>query len=665
MINSDPNHQHTYNEQGEMTCCSLEEKVNLEADERLKKKRLSTKTTLADLKEYLPAISSFILLLSAIILEHIVVPQWFNGYTRIVWYAVAYLPVGLPVVIDALKAILRKDVFSEFFLMSIATIGAFAIGEYPEGVAVMLFYAVGELFQSAAVKRAKGNIKALLDVRPDSATVLRNGSLSNVKPESVVIGETIQVKVGEKVPLDGVLITSHSSFNTAALTGESKPTTIQKGEMVLAGMINVGGVIDIEVTKLFSESSIARILDLVQNATARKAQTELFIRKFARIYTPIVVLLALLLTFSPYFFVNDYVFSDWLYRALIFLVISCPCALVISIPLGYFGGIGAASHNGILFKGSNFLDLMTKVNTVVVDKTGTLTKGVFKVQKVFSPMLSEEDFIALLASLESKSNHPIAKAIVEFGGENRHKISLTEIVEIPGHGLKANFSGQTVLAGNIKLLKKFNISYPEEINTIVDSIVLVAMNDVFIGYITVSDEVKEDARLAVDSLKSLNIELIMLSGDKQAVVNDVANKLGIKEAFGDLLPEGKVTKVEVLKQDKTRTLAFVGDGINDAPVLALSDVGIAMGGLGSDAAIETADVIIQTDHPSKISSAIQIGVATKRIVWQNIILAFSVKAIVLGLGAFGLATMWEAVFADVGVALLAILNAIRIQKIKF
>lgn len=665
MINTDPNHQHTYDEHGEMTCCSLEEKVNLEADERLKEKGLSTKTTLADLKEYVPAISSFILLLSAIILEHIVVPQWFNGYTRIVWYAVAYLPVGLPVVIDALKAILRKDVFSEFFLMSIATIGAFAIGEYPEGVAVMLFYAVGELFQSAAVKRAKGNIKALLDVRPDSATVLRNGSLSNVKPESVVIGETIQVKVGEKVPLDGVLITSHSSFNTAALTGESKPTTIQKGEMVLAGMINVGGVIDIEVTKLFSESSIARILDLVQNATARKAQTELFIRKFARIYTPIVVLLALLLTFSPYFFVNDYVFSDWLYRALIFLVISCPCALVISIPLGYFGGIGAASHNGILFKGSNFLDLMTKVNTVVVDKTGTLTKGVFKVQKVFSPMLSEEDFIALLASLESKSNHPIAKAIVEFGGENRHKISLTEIVEIPGHGLKANFSGQTVLAGNSKLLKKFNISYPEEINTIVDSIVLVAMNDVFIGYITVSDEVKEDARLAVDSLKSLNIELIMLSGDKQAVVNDVANKLGIKEAFGDLLPEGKVTKVEVLKQDKTRTLAFVGDGINDAPVLALSDVGIAMGGLGSDAAIETADVIIQTDHPSKISSAIQIGVATKRIVWQNIILAFSVKAIVLGLGAFGLATMWEAVFADVGVALLAILNAIRIQKIKF
>ena len=665
MINSDPNHQHTYNEHGEMTCCSLEEKVNLEADERLKKKRLSTKTTLADLKEYLPAISSFILLLSAIILEQIVVPSWFNGYTRIVWYAVAYLPVGLPVVIDALKAILRKDVFSEFFLMSIATLGAFAIGEYPEGVAVMLFYAVGELFQSAAVKRAKGNIKALLDVRPDSATVIRNGSLSNVKPETVVIGETIQVKVGEKVPLDGVLISSHSSFNTAALTGESKPSTIQKGEMVLAGMINVGGVIDIEVTKLFSESSIARILDLVQNATARKAQTELFIRKFARIYTPIVVLLALLLTFLPYFFVNDYVFSDWLYRALIFLVISCPCALVISIPLGYFGGIGAASHNGILFKGSNFLDLMTKVNTVVVDKTGTLTKGVFKVQKVYSPTLSEEDFIALVASLESKSNHPIAKAIVEFGGENRQKISLTEIEEIPGHGLKANFSGQTVLAGNSKLLKKFNISYPEEINTIVDSIVLVAMNEVFIGYITVSDEVKEDARLAVDSLKSLNIELIMLSGDKQAVVNDVANKLGITEAFGDLLPEGKVTKVEVLKQDKTRTLAFVGDGINDAPVLALSDVGIAMGGLGSDAAIETADVVIQTDHPSKISTAIKIGKATKKIVWQNIILALSVKAIVLALGAGGIATMWEAVFADVGVALLAILNAIRIQRINF
>lgn len=665
MINTDPNHQHTYDEHGEMTCCSLEEKVNLEADEHLKAKGLSSKTTLADLKEYVPAMTSFFLLLSALLLDHIVVPTWFNGYTRIVWYAVAYFPVGLPVVIDALKAILRKDVFSEFFLMSIATIGAFAIGEYPEGVAVMLFYAVGELFQSAAVKRAKGNIKALLDVRPDSATVLRNGSLSNVKPESVVIGETIQVKAGEKVPLDGILITSHSSFNTAALTGESKPNTIQKGEMVLAGMINVGGVVDIKVTKLFSESSIARILDLVQNATARKAQTELFIRKFARIYTPIVVLLALLLTFSPYFFVNDYVFSVWLYRALIFLVISCPCALVISIPLGYFGGIGAASHNGILFKGSNFLDLMTKVNTVVVDKTGTLTKGVFKVQKVYSPILSEEDFIDLVTSLESKSNHPIAKAIVEFGGENREKINLTEIVEIPGHGLKAIFSGQIVLAGNSKLLKKFNISYPEEINTIVDSIVLVAMNDDFMGYITVSDEVKEDARLAVDSLKSLNIELIMLSGDKQAVVNDVATKLGITEAFGDLLPEGKVNKVEFLKQDKTRTLAFVGDGINDAPVLALSDVGIAMGGLGSDAAIETADVVIQTDHPSKISTAIKIGKATKKIVWQNIILAFSVKAIVLALGAGGIATMWEAVFADVGVALLAILNSIRIQRMNF
>lgn len=665
MINTDPKHQHTYNEQGEMTCCSLEEKVNLEADEHLKEKGLSSKITLVDLKEYVPAMTSFILLLSALLLEHIVVPTWFNGYTRIVWYAVAYLPVGLPVVIDALKAILRKDVFSEFFLMSIATIGAFAIGEYPEGVAVMLFYAVGELFQSAAVKRAKGNIKALLDVRPDSATVLRNGSLSNVKPESVVIGETIQVKAGEKVPLDGILITSHSSFNTAALTGESKPNTIQKGEMVLAGMINVGGVVDIKVTKLFSESSIARILDLVQNANARKAQTELFIRKFARIYTPIVVLLALLLTFSPYFFVNDYVFSVWLYRALIFLVISCPCALVISIPLGYFGGIGAASHNGILFKGSNFLDLMTKVNTVVVDKTGTLTKGVFKVQKVYSPILSEEDFIDLVTSLESKSNHPIAKAIVEFGGENREKINLTEIVEIPGHGLKAIFSGQIVLAGNSKLFKKFNISYPEEINTIVDSIVLVAMNDDFMGYITVSDELKEDARSAVESLKSLNIEMIILSGDKQAVVDDVANKLGIKEAFGDLLPEGKVNKVEVLKQYRTRILAFVGDGINDAPVIALSDVGIAMGGLGSDAAIETADVVIQTDHPSKISTAIKIGKATKKIVWQNIILALSVKAIVLALGAGGIATMWEAVFADVGVALLAILNSIRIQRMNF
>jgi len=665
MINTDPNHQHTYDDQGNITCCSLEEKVNLEAEEKLKAKGLSSKMTMDDFKEYLPSIVSFILLMIALALDHLIEQSWFNHYVRLVWYGVAYLPVGIPVLIDAGKAILRKDVFSEFFLMGIATIGAFAIGEYPEGVAVMLFYTIGELFQSAAVKRAKGNIKALLDIRPESATVIRNNQTEIVHPETVQIGETIQVRSGEKIPLDGVLLNEKGSFNTSALTGESVPDTIYKDHNVLAGMINIGQVIEIKVSKKFSDSSISRILEMVQNATARKAQTELFIRKFARIYTPIVVLLATLLTVLPYFFVDSYVFSDWLYRALIFLVISCPCALVISIPLGYFGGIGAASRNGILFKGSNYLDLLTKVNTVVMDKTGTLTKGVFKVQKVQSEKYEEEEFLSMVAAIEKNSTHPIAKAIVAESMDQGERFSISSVEEISGHGLKGTLNSETILAGNSKLLKKFNVIYPESIDEIVDSIVLVALNNKFVGFITVSDEIKEDAGKAIQDLKSMSIETIMLSGDKQAVVSDVATKLGIEKAFGNLLPENKVEKVEELKKDTSKVIAFVGDGINDAPVLALSDVGIAMGGLGSDAAIETADVIIQTDHPSKIATAISIGKATKQIVWQNIILAFSVKAIVLALGAGGLATMWEAVFADVGVALLAILNSVRIQKMKF
>jgi Cd2+/Zn2+-exporting ATPase len=665
MINTDPNHQHTYDDQGNITCCSLEEKVNLEAEEKLKAKGLSSKMTMDDFKEYLPSIVSFILLMIALAFDHLIEQSWFNHYVRLVWYGVAYLPVGIPVLIDAGKAILRKDVFSEFFLMGIATIGAFAIGEYPEGVAVMLFYTIGELFQSAAVKRAKGNIKALLDIRPESATVIRNNQTEIVHPETVQIGETIQVRSGEKIPLDGVLLNEKGSFNTSALTGESVPDTIYKDHNVLAGMINIGQVIEIKVSKKFSDSSISRILEMVQNATARKAQTELFIRKFARIYTPIVVLLATLLTVLPYFFVDSYVFSDWLYRALIFLVISCPCALVISIPLGYFGGIGAASRNGILFKGSNYLDLLTKVNTVVMDKTGTLTKGVFKVQKVQSEKYEEEEFLSMVAAIEKNSTHPIAKAIVAESMNQGERFSISSVEEISGHGLKGTLNSETILAGNSKLLKKFNVIYPESIDEIVDSIVLVALNNKFVGFITVSDEIKEDAGKAIQDLKSMSIETIMLSGDKQAVVSDVATKLGIEKAFGNLLPENKVEKVEELKKDTSKVIAFVGDGINDAPVLALSDVGIAMGGLGSDAAIETADVIIQTDHPSKIATAISIGKATKQIVWQNIILAFSVKAIVLALGAGGLATMWEAVFADVGVALLAILNSVRIQKMKF
>lgn len=544
--------------------------------------------------------------------------------------------------------------------------GAFAIGQYPEGVAVMLFYAVGELFQKAAVNKAKNNIKALLDVRPSSASVLRNNKYEEIKPEEVEIGETIQIKAGEKIPLDGEMLSEGSSFNTAALTGESKPKSIYKGAQVLAGMLNLDKVIELKVTKKFADSSLARILEMVQNATARKAKTELLIRKFAKIYTPIVFFLAVALVVVPYFVLSNYVFNDWLYRALIFLVISCPCALVISIPLGYFGGIGAASRNGILFKGSNYLELMTKINTVVMDKTGTLTAGVFKVQAIVTNGMDKTDFIKTLAALESKSTHPIAKAIAEYEKNETQTYQATEIEEISGHGLKGNVNGKEVLAGNTKLLKKYNITYDAAIDEIIESIVVVAIGNQYTGYVLIADEVKEDAQEAIRQMHLNGIkQTIMLSGDKNSITQKVAKQIGIDTAFGDLLPENKVQKVEELKQDKTKIIAFVGDGINDAPVLALSDVGIAMGAMGSDAAIETANVVIQTDQPLKIVTAIKIGKATRSIVIQNIILAFAVKAIVLVLGAGGLATMWEAVFADVGVALLAILNAVRIQRMKF
>ena len=614
--------------------------------------------------EWLMAIISFVLLATGLVLDFFVKPGWFSNTIRLIWYVVAYIPVGLPVVIKGIRLAFRGEVFTEFFLMGIATIGAFYIGEYPEGVAVMLFYAVGELFQGAAVNRAKRSIKALLDVRPDTASVLRNGKYATVDPTEVRVDETIQIKAGERVPLDGEMLSEGSSFNTAALTGESKPSTIDKGETVLAGMINENKVVELKVTKLFNDSSLARILTLVQNAQGRKAKTELFIRRFAKVYTPIVVFLAIGLTLLPYFFVENYVFNEWLYRALIFLVISCPCALVVAIPLGYFGGIGAGSRNGILFKGSSYLDRMTRVDTVVMDKTGTLTKGVFRVQKVISTGLDEEVWIPLVAAVESQSTHPIAKAVVEYAKSNQ-KLTVQNLEEIKGYGLKGVADGKEVLAGNAKLMRKFNIALPDDLERIVETIVLVAVDGKLAGYVTISDEIKEDAKSAIQQMHSLNIKTVMLSGDKQAVVDNVAKSLNIDQAFGDLLPEDKVEKVEEIKRGKKEALAFVGDGINDAPVLAISDVGIAMGGLGSDAAIETADVVIQTDQPSKIVTAINIGKATNAIVWQNIGLAFGVKIIVLALGAWGVASMWEAVFADVGVALLAILNAVRIQRMAF
>lgn len=619
-----------------------------------------------NIKIYLPAIISFSMLVIGMVIDHVNATPLFKGYVRLAWYIIAYIPVGLPVLKEGWESIKKGNFFTEFFLMGVATIGAFGIGEYPEGVAVMVFYAVGELFQSAAVQRAKGSIKALLDLRPDQAMVFRDHNVVPVSPEEVKIGEIIQVRVGEKVPLDGILHSNKGSFNTAALTGESKPDTLKKGDAVYAGSINLDGVIEIKTTKVFKDSSIARILDMVQNATARKSKTELFIRKFAKVYTPIVTYLAIAMTFLPYFFVENYIFQDWLYRALIFLVISCPCALVISIPLGYFGGLGAASRNGILFKGASFLDTITKVNTAVMDKTGTLTKGVFKINNLVKDQhFTEEEFMKNLIAIETQSTHPIAKAILEY------KIEYTpykakNVSEIAGKGIKGTVNGKLVLVGNKALMIANKIEVPTETEAIVASIVMMAIDGKFAGYVTISDELKDDALTAIANMRKAGIEnIIMLSGDKDSITQQIANELGIDWAKGGLLPEQKLEEVEKLKKNPNMKIAFVGDGINDAPVLAISDVGIAMGGLGSDVAIETADVIIQNDQPSKIATAIKIGNSTRKIVWQNILLAFGVKLIVLAMGAGGLATMWEAVFADVGVALLAILNAVRLQKMQW
>ncbi len=670
-------HQHKYDKNGKQLCCTLEEKIHHKTDKQTGCCPTNNEHEHSDddghdhsggnqsaFQMFLPPIISFVLLLVAISFDNYFHQDWFTGWVRIVWYAVAYLPVGLPVMKEAIESITKGEVFSEFLLMCIATIGAFAIGEYPEGVAVMLFYAIGEIFQTLAVQRAKSNIKLLLDQRPDEATVLQDGNAKTKKASEITIGEIIQLKSGEKLALDGKLLTDSATFNTAALTGESKPDTKQKGETVLAGMINLNTIAQVEVTTAYTDSKLSKILEMVQDATAKKAPTELFIRKFAKIYTPIVVFLAIAICVLPVLFVDNYVFRDWLYRALVFLVISCPCALVISIPLGYFGGIGAASKNGILFKGSSFLDIMASIQVVVMDKTGTLTKGVFKVQKVVAADVSEADLVKWVAALETKSTHPVGTAIIEHAKGTEKGASVTDVEEIAGHGLKGKVDGKEILAGNVKLMKKFNISYDAEIDNTPFTIIVIAINQKYAGYFLIADEIKEDAKQTIESLHKINVKTVMLSGDKQAVVDAVAKELSIDSAHGDLLPEHKVEKVSELKTQNLK-IAFVGDGVNDAPVVALADAGIAMGGLGSDATIETADIVIQNDQPYKIFTAINIGKQTKKIVWQNIGLAFTVKAIVLVLGAGGLATMWEAVFADVGVALLAILNAMRIQRMKF
>ncbi len=619
------------------------------------------------LRLFLPAILSFFLLLLGLAFDNAWLPRpaFFENGLRLAWYGVAYLPVGGPVIGEMFQAVAKKELFSEFTLMTIATLGAFLIGEYPEGVAVMLFYTVGENFQGLAVRRAKGNIKALLDQRPDEVTINDVDGIRVIRAEQAAIGQTVQLRPGEKLALDGELISDSASFNTAALTGESKPATKVNGDTVLAGMVNLNTVAQVRITTAYMDSKLSKIITLVQEASSRKAPTELFIRKFAKVYTPIVVLLAVLITLLPALFVADYVFNDWLYRALVFLVISCPCALVISIPLGYFGGIGAASRHGILFKGSNFLDTLAHIRQVVMDKTGTLTKGIFRVQDVvIADRFDRSTILRWVNALESHSTHPVATAIRDYVGAVDESVPLAHVEEIGGLGMIAQVQEKQLLVGSYKLLDRFGITYDTDPNAFVETVVAVAYDDRFAGHLIVADEIKVDARDTIDQLKALGITSTMLSGDRTAVVQAVADKLGIINAYGDLLPEDKANKIKAMKSSGYR-IAFVGDGINDAPGVALSDVGIAMGGLGSDATIETADVVIQDDRPSKIPIAVRIGRATRHIVWQNITLAFSVKAIVLILGAGGLANMWEAVFADVGVALLAIGNAIRIQRMRF
>ncbi|WP_449418073.1 heavy metal translocating P-type ATPase [Phormidium nigroviride] len=579
----------------------------------------------------------------------------------------AYLLSGWNVLNSAGRNILRGRLFDENFLMTVATLGAIAIHKLPEAVGVMLFFKVGELFQDFAIGRSRKSIKALLEIRPDYANLKHNGDVKKVAPETVAVGNIIIVKPGEKIPLDGEIIEGNSQIDTSAITGESVPRSIRIGERVLAGTINQTGVLTVKVTKLFGESSISRILELVENATSKKADTEKFITKFAKFYTPFVVFSSLAVALIPPLFIAGSTDTDrflWVYRALVLLVISCPCGLVISIPLGYFGGIGGAAKRGILVKGSTFLDTLTEVKTVVFDKTGTLTKGVFKVAKVVPKNgFSEAELIAIAAKIESQSNHPIAKSIREAYGKKIDASEVKDYEEIAGHGIRAKLDNQVVLAGNDRLLHRENIAH--DVCNLEGTVVHLAVDNRYTGYILIGDEIKEDAAQAIFNLKKLGVEqIVMLTGDNQAVAKSVAKNLGLDSYLAGLLPEGKVEAIEKIltHSGKKRKVVFVGDGINDAPVIARADVGIAMGGLGSDAAIETADVVIMTDAPSKVAEAIEIATKTHNIVWQNIIFAMLIKGIFIALGTFGVATMWEAVFADVGVALAAIFNATRVLK---
>ena len=596
-------------------------------------------------------------------------------------FLVSYFIIGGDVLVSAVKNILRGQVFDENFLMAIATIGAFAIGEYPEGVAVMLFYQLGELFQGIAVNNSRKSIIALMDIRPDYANLKTDSEIKKVNPDEIKVADIIVVKPGEKVPLDGKIITGNSTFDTSALTGESLPREAKTGDIVLSGFINKTGLVEIEVTKVFSESTVSKILDLVENSSSKKSKTENFITKFAKYYTPVVVITALIMAIFPPLLIPNATFTDWIYRALIFLVVSCPCALIISIPLGFFGGIGGTSKHGILVKGANYLEALNDVESIVMDKTGTLTKGVFKVTEINvennvkindfennKTDLTQPLLLKYAAHIEKFSNHPIAQSIVS---EYENSIAKTDesivkdFKEISGFGIKANINNHQILAGNSKLMNSENIRFDKKEN--LGTVVYIAFNRQYIGNILISDEIKEDSPKAIRGMKANGIkEIVMLTGDNNAIGKNIAEKLEIDKVFAELLPNEKVEKLEEIYKTKSEKgkVVFVGDGINDAPVLARADIGIAMGGVGSDAAIEAADVVIMNDEPSKIVTAMKIAKKTKSIVWQNITLAFTVKIIVLILGLFGDATMWEAVFADVGVALLAVLNATRVLKYK-
>ena len=580
-------------------------------------------------------------------------------------FIVSYLIVGFSILKKAVRNIFRGKVFDENFLMAVATLGAFGIQEFPEAVAVMLFYQVGELFQSYAVDKSRKSISSLMDIRPDYANVIRDGKEEKVDPDEVKIGEEIVIKPGEKIPLDGIILEGSTMLDTKALTGESVPVSAKENDEVLSGSINESGKIIVKVTKEYGESTVSKILDLVENASSKKSKSENFITKFAKYYTPTVVIIAVLLAIIPGFIFKETTFTKWLYRALSFLVVSCPCALVISIPLSFFGGIGGASKMGILIKGSNYLEQLASTEIAVFDKTGTLTKGVFEVQKIETNGIEENELLKLAAYAENYSNHPIAKSIKKAYKKEIDTSKIKDIKEISGHGISVTIDGKQVLIGNEKLMDENNINYvkSQEVGTVM----YIAINNEFKGLIIISDEIKEDSLKLVQKLKKLGVrKTVMLTGDKKSVGESVAKKLGIDEVYTELMPDGKVKEVENLMKEKSEKgkLIFVGDGINDSPVLALSDIGIAMGALGSDAAIEAADVVIMTDEPSKIADSINLSRKTMKIVRENIIFAIFIKVLVLILTAIGLATMWEAVFADVGVSIIAIINALRMLKVK-